>query len=302
MPSNPHGILPSQPLDDAGLEALTARLVAARELAWASPAWLDFRQSVLVAQRAVLADATAPLPPLRLPAPEGGPLLDHTALELPPAALAELWAALVSALRELGRPEPSLDAMELTAAEEPGFLEALARAAVADEPAALEAIAGRFEAPVPALAFLGRALIAPFVAAATRLVSADHIATSGRPSGACPFCGGPAGLAVLSREGEGKRHLCCGLCGARWAFPRLRCAACDNEDQQRLGFLKTDHEAPTWVEVCEACKAALETVDERRLPMGAVVLPAAEAFLGLHLELLARREGYLPPPEWVAGA
>lgn len=300
-PANIHGITAAPPLGTEGLDALTARLTAARGMAHIAPAWLDFRHAVLSAQHAALEGEEAPMPALTIPTPIGGPILALDALAFAPAALTALWQALVAATRALGQPSAALDAIDGAVADEPALLEELTRAAIAPDTTDLEALAARFEAPLQAVSFLGRTLAAPFLARATRLVSPSRIEAAGKPTSACPFCGSPASLAVLSRAGDGKRHLCCGLCGASWSFPRIRCPACDNEDQDRLGFLKVDHEAPAWVETCDACKAAIKTVDERRLPAGATVVPVVEDILTLHLDLLARREGYTPGPDWVAG-
>jgi FdhE protein len=302
MSSNPHGITAAPLLDEAQLEALGVRLAYARDQAHISPAWLDFRQAILTAQRTVIEGFRVPQPPLRLPVNAGGPLLDLLALPLPAGPIEELWHALVTATRTLGRPSPALDAIDAVVAEHPSMLAELAFAIMDPEPLALEALARRFGAPQQAIAFVGRTLAAPFLAQAARRVSQYHIDASGRPGSRCPFCHSPASLAVLSRAGEGKRHLCCGLCGASWHYPRIRCPSCETSDQDQLGFLETDHEAQAWVEVCQACRAAIKTVDERRLPKGATVLPVAEDILSLHLDLLARREGYTPAPDWVAGA
>ncbi len=298
--SNPHGITPAKPMDEPGLVALAARLAAARGLDQSSPAWLDFRQAVLGAQVAVLEGLCSTLPALSTPPALGGPLLALDAFDLPAQPMGELWLAMVAATRALGQPSDALDALEAAAVDEPLFLAQLARAAIQADPQDLEAIAARFGAPIQAVSFLGRTLAAPFLALATRLVSADHIAAAGRPTGACPYCGSPAGLATLSRQGEGKRHLHCGLCGSSWQYPRIGCPRCGSDDQQQLAFLRLDDQDSAWIETCDACQGAIKTVDERRLAPGAAVVPVAEDILSLHLDLLAGQHGYGTGPGYTA--
>jgi FdhE protein len=78
--------------------------------------------------------------------------------------------------------------------------------------------------------------------------------------GYCPACGGGPSLAELQGK-EGFLHLRCGMCGADWTFPRLRCHRCGNRDPQTLGILQIydDVEKP-FARTCSACGDYLKTL------------------------------------------
>lgn len=106
--------------------------------------------------------------------------------------------------------------------------------------------------------------------------------------GYCPVCGSRAGMAELAGE-EGKRYLCCGTCFFRWAFRRLQCPYCGNDDPQKLSYFTAD-DGPTRVDVCRKCSRYIKTRDSR---LGHAEVPLeAEDLATIHLDLAAGREGF----------
>ena len=104
----------------------------------------------------------------------------------------------------------------------------------------------------------------------------------------CPVCGSRAGMAELAGE-EGRRYLCCGTCFSRWAFTRLQCPYCGNDDPDELSYFTAD-DGPTRVDVCRKCSRYIKTRDSRR---GHAEVPLeAEDLATIHLDLAAGREGF----------
>ncbi len=106
--------------------------------------------------------------------------------------------------------------------------------------------------------------------------------------GYCPACGGQPDLAVFER-GTGARSLLCSRCDTEWAFKRLACPFCGNEDPSQLSYYPTKDKRYR-LDVCEVCKGYLKTLDCRE-DWSQVSLPA-ERVLTVGLDLAAASEGY----------
>lgn len=190
-----------------------------------------------------------------------------------------------------GRDGSGADLTHLTAAaaEDSDLLVRLAYTAVFDpDTTFLAAVSDRLRIELAALLFFGRALAAPFVtiAVARHMSRAESLPDV---QGWCPWCGASAGLATLSRD-EGKRVLCCSLCGNSWHFSRAKCPFCGNQDE--LGALSLDDDCPHSVATCDACRGYIKTVDERKLPEQNAVFPVVETTAALYFDLLAEQAGY----------
>lgn len=93
-------------------------------------------------------------------------------------------------------------------------------------------------------------------------------------------------------EPDGHRFLRCGVCANEWAYPRLACPSCGEDQQDRLeSFFVTGDEGHR-VYVCSSCRRFTKISDERLLG-GRVYLPL-EDIVTLHLDDLARERGYTP--------
>lgn len=106
--------------------------------------------------------------------------------------------------------------------------------------------------------------------------------------GGCPTCGAAPVMSALVEVAEGRgRQLACGCCRTRWAFERVGCPFCGNEDAEQLGVLEVEQEPGLRLDVCEACKGYVKTCAGPGDP---------ELLLSdwptLHLDVLARERGY----------
>lgn len=137
--------------------------------------------------------------------------------------------------------------------------------------------------------YLSRAALRPYVAVLRRWNVAPN--RPHRP-GRCPFCGGAPSLGALRDGGEmegARRFLVCALCGEEWAFARLRCPACSEEDPYKLPSFRADTHAGVRIEVCETCRRYVKSFD---LSEDARPIPEVDDLLSLSLDLWARAQGF----------
>jgi FdhE protein len=215
----------------------------------------------------------------------GVPLLAEAAPTIRPESLEELLGPV----------------MERLAAASPDAVEPLQRFAAAwDEgrigPAALFPISGKDGAavlqdeigiPVHLAGFLAHAGLRPALETFFSLVR-------GLPDGVwergfCPWCGGLPSYGDLLEDG--RRRLCCHLCGGAWTAPRLRCPFCQawqSGDMVRL--VAEGAETGYFVEACLVCRGYLKGVDRRE--RWNAVSALVEDWASPHLDYYAAREGY----------
>jgi FdhE protein len=116
--------------------------------------------------------------------------------------------------------------------------------------------------------------------------------------GHCPACGSLPSLSLLKGV-EGKRYLLCSCCGYQWRADRLRCPACDNKDQESLGYFCGEGEETFRIDFCDRCHRYIKTIDYRNLEESD---PCLEDLATLHLDILASQKGYrrAVPNPWTA--
>jgi FdhE protein len=106
----------------------------------------------------------------------------------------------------------------------------------------------------------------------------------------CPLCGGRPQLGVLRPEGDGaKRSLVCSLCLTEWAYRRILCPACGEEDEKKLPVYVTSRFEHVRVEACESCKTYLKTID---LAKNGLAVPVVDELAAIPLTLWAQENGY----------
>lgn len=121
--------------------------------------------------------------------------------------------------------------------------------------------------------------------------------------GYCPICGGwpdTSSLrkppddpgAYLTARGSG-RWLHCSRCSHEWRLHRVICPFCGNEDSDSLEYLSAKEAAHEKLYVCYKCKKYLTCMDTSEL----IEAPITDLipFELLHLEIVAREKGFLPP-------
>ncbi|MFH1748364.1 MAG: formate dehydrogenase accessory protein FdhE [Planctomycetota bacterium] len=211
-----------------------------------------------------------------------------------PELLESLFSALNAAVRQHGENDVALVQLASQFAQDPSQLVQFARAAAfGSDQDYLESLADHADTPLNALLFVGRTLAAPFVSAVTanRPQPKSKISKADDSPRECPACASVPGLAWLTRD-KGARTLFCSLCGAAWAHKRLVCPFCGSQDPDGLSYIRIDEQDARWLETCQKCNCYIKTVDERKLPHGATIIPVAEDTATLHLDLLADQEGF----------
>lgn len=138
------------------------------------------------------------------------------------------------------------------------------------------------------LVFLARASILPFLEKVA-LHLAERFDHREWKKGACPICGSPPIVSELSGE-QGKRMWICSLCGYKWEGLRMTCPFCGNDDHQAHRYLFVEGDESVRIDICEACKKYIKTIDSRR--MGLRIFPLLECMGTLDLDILAHQEGY----------
>jgi FdhE protein len=107
----------------------------------------------------------------------------------------------------------------------------------------------------------------------------------------CPVCGRLPYMAKLVGD-EGRRALCCPACSAEWRYPRIKCANCGTEEQEKLHMLHPEGKSlERCAEVCDNCKRYIKIIDTRKLTEQPVMQLADAG--SLHLDVLAQREGFV---------
>lgn len=121
---------------------------------------------------------------------------------------------------------------------------------------------------------------------------ADHTewtAPNGTPS-VCPLCGSKPQVGALRPEGDGgKRSLICSLCGTEWAYRRIVCPACGEEDEHKLAVYTAKEFSHVRVEACEACHSYIKTVD---LTKDGHAVPVVDELATIPLNLWAAEHSY----------
>jgi FdhE protein len=133
---------------------------------------------------------------------------------------------------------------------------------------------------------------------------AEDISKSGRfaswGKAICPVCGHEPDMARFERE-DGRRILHCPLCDSQWAFRRLQCPFCLNDNQDSLRFFFVDQKSPYRVDVCDKCGRYIKAVDERKLGEGRTVRFVVEDIATFDLDMAAWEEGFRQPDLHVPG-
>lgn len=137
------------------------------------------------------------------------------------------------------------------------------------------------------LAFIFINALRPFLRAQAQAL-APWVDDSVWYRGRCPICGGEPDLAALERE-SGRRRLLCSRCDSEWAFRRVGCPFCGNDDPHQLAYYPSDDQVYR-LNVCEQCRRYLKTIDLRQVA-GERLLPA-ERVLTVAMDVAALQAGY----------
>ena len=219
---------------------------------------------------------------------EGTPLLRGEPVA-GPEALRQSWAQVAAAL------EPHRHS---------AAVKALAQAAKngALDPSGLlaDALGGRSEVIGEKAESLG--LDASLAATILRLAALPVLAPSapalgslardaGWNRGYCPICGSWPLLGEY-RGLEQTRFLRCGLCAGSWAFSRMQCPFCNEQDYRKLGYLHVEEEQDRWrAATCDSCQGYVKMVSSLDALSWPLLL--VQDVATLHLDLVAADRGFL---------
>jgi formate dehydrogenase maturation protein FdhE len=281
---------------EAELQAELNALEAARDAKGVSGDYLRFCGRVARSQMKARAATRSVVGSAPMPQHAGRPgHLSLTEVPMEDSVLLDLLRDLQRASLGVER-EEHLQSLATAADADAGLLRRMVVAAtLGDDARPLQDAAVRLGIPAHALAFMARLLAAPFlVEARLRRGDQPELDTRGLDvrDERCPTCSAGPGLAVLRME-DGARRLLCLLCGEAWLAPRLMCAFCGSRDQDMLSMLSVAEDDARWVEICDACRRYLKTVDARLLPASYAVIPRAEDARTLFLDMIAEQEGYV---------
>ncbi len=134
--------------------------------------------------------------------------------------------------------------------------------------------------------FFARVLLQPF---------AEYLASRGDvqatpESRTCPFCSSWPVAGVLRGEGEGaKRWLLCAVCSTEWAFRRVLCWNCGEENKDRLPIYTAGEFPSVRVDACDTCHIYLKSVD---LTTDGHAVPIVDEIAAVALDIWAEEHGY----------
>jgi FdhE protein len=226
---------------------------------------------------------------------EGFPLVNRTDLKMDIASATTLFKGLCESLKQ--NDKISKDIERITRAVDSGELDLvdLFEKTAREDRDYMRLVSDRLALQGGLLSFLAQNSLQPiFEAYADKLK--DYVDQEKWWRGYCPICGSKPIIAELIGA-ERKKFLVCSCCGYEWRFNRIRCPFCDNEQAEAFKFFYTENEGKAYrVETCQKCKKYIKTVDTEELEEE--IIPAVEDMGTLHLDILAKKEGYtreVPP-------
>ena len=134
--------------------------------------------------------------------------------------------------------------------------------------------------------FFARVLLQPY---------AEYLASRGDlraepESRICPFCSSWPVAGVLRGEGDGaKRWLLCALCSTEWAFRRVLCWNCGEENKDKLPIYTAQELGSVRVDACDTCRVYLKSVD---LTKDGHAVPIVDEIAAVALDIWAEEQGY----------
>jgi FdhE protein len=136
-------------------------------------------------------------------------------------------------------------------------------------------------------AFFAQALLQPYAEFLAERAGAVGDSSS---SGLCPFCGSKPQVAVLRPEGDGaKRFLLCSLCFTEWAFRRLLCPDCGEENKDKLPVFSAAEFDYVRIDACDTCRAYIKSID---LTKNGRAVPVVDELATVSLNLWAVEKNY----------
>ena len=219
---------------------------------------------------------------------EGFPLFSREDLPLDFSAASDLLKKFLEHLGATDRDDREGLKMALKKADSTGeWSRNMFKTILKQDEKGLSLIAREVDLDSKVLQFLGQVALTPSIHALRDAMS-SNIDTDGWDHGYCPLCGSQPDMAYFAETG--KRYLHCELCGEEWAFSRIRCPFCDNQDQETLGYFQAEEEEGFRVYFCRGCMRYLKTIDKKAFEEVAPL--ELENLATIHLDLLANENEF----------
>lgn len=220
---------------------------------------------------------------------EGFPLIDKKEIKLDMDSAATLFKNICRALQRKKDKKIAVEAKRISQAlrKKEIDLQELLKKLIDGDKGYLESISKKAGLNKWLLTFLAESSINPFLEAYAEKLK-GYVDQKSWFRGYCPVCGSEPVIGEFRNEGE--RYLVCSSCGFLWLFDRLSCPFCRARKTEKHRHFYIEKEGQAYrVEVCDECKKYIKTVDARAL---GEITALVEDMGSLHLDILARKEGY----------
>jgi FdhE protein len=219
---------------------------------------------------------------------EGFPLFSREDLPVDLHASSELFAKFMEHLSNTEREDrDGLKKVLEKSKSDSGWTDSLLKTVLRKDDKALYKTGKEIDLDPATLGFLAQVALRPSVYALRDALS-DRIDKEPWNYGYCPVCGSEPDMAYFAKTG--KRYLHCELCGQEWAYPRLKCPFCRNDEHETLGYFDVEGEEGFRVDFCRKCLRYLKTVDKRVFEEAAPM--ELEHLATIHLDILANENGF----------
>jgi len=142
------------------------------------------------------------------------------------------------------------------------------------------------DAVSPADLFFAYTVLQPY----TEFFSERNSVQSQYADPVCPYCGNKPVLSVLRPEGDGgRRSLVCFLCGIEWAYRRILCPSCGEEDKEKLPVISAAEFDYIRIEACKTSHTYVKAVD---MTKNGLAVPQVDELAAMSLDLWASENGY----------
>jgi FdhE protein len=226
---------------------------------------------------------------LRKKSAEGFPLLDRGDLELDTASATNLFKGLCKVLKQNVKVRKEVEEIEEVVSRGEVNLEELFKKTAEHGAEHVAALSEKLNVKAEILFFLAENSLRPIFEAYADALQ-EHVDQESWWRSYCPVCGSKPVMAELVGQ-ERKRFLICSSCGYEWRFKRIQCPFCENEERRKFKYFFAENEERAHrVETCQKCKKYIKTVDTEELDEA--FFPAVEDMGTLHLDVLAKQEGY----------
>ena len=243
--------------------------------------------SVMATEEPALPDAIPKTRFQEVKTAEGFPLFQRDDMPLDFQSAERIFLGFLEHLRDSEEEGKKIQEAMKVFQQEPPLYGELFDTVLKDDLEALNSISDRTGLEPERLRFLATTALKPSLFALRSAFSKD-LDKGAWDQGYCPICGSGPDMAYLDKKG--KRHLHCGFCGEEWAYPRLNCPFCRNEDHNTLGYFHSEDEKGFRVDFCRKCERYIKTVDRRVRELETPM--ELENLATLHLDVIANKEGF----------